>query len=132
MNKPQQTLSKLAVAGLATMALSGCVIVASEGGESTTRFMTIEQAQSEPNLAMVRRFSADGAVVQMTLWSNCENVDSFEVELTQQAHIQALTVRARDSARCEGEMREQALQWTYETLALTAGDHIIVRNALVM
>jgi len=123
----------LAVAGLmaASAMLSGCVIVANEGGE-TTRIMTIDQAKAATDLGMVRRFSADGAVVQATVWSNCEGSGSFEVQLTDQTDSQDFVIRVRDDAKCEGDMRDVALQWTYDVLGLKAGERVNLINRVII
>lgn len=123
----------LSVAGLmaSCVMLSGCVIVANEGGEST-RIMTIEQAKTASELGMVRRFSADGGVVQATLWSNCEGADSFEVQLTDQTDSQDFAIRVRDGVKCEGAMRDVALQWTYDALGLKAGERVNLINRLIV
>lgn len=125
-------LATLAMAGAmaSSVMLSGCVIVANEGGE-TSRIMTVEQAKAASELVMVRRFSADGAVVQATLWSNCDGEGSFEVQLTDQTNTEDLAIRVRNGARCEGDMRDVPLQWTYDTLGLKRGDRITLINPLV-
>ncbi len=124
-----KAFSSLAVASVlaASLAVSGCVIIADEGSE-TTRITTIEQIKTDASLATVRRFSADGAVVAATLWTNCAGAENFEVKIT----ADRFAIGVRDRARCEGEMRNLDLQWSYEMLGLGSGSQVILQNAVVL
>lgn len=125
--------SKLALAGVAaaSLALSGCVIIAEKGGDNT-RILTIDQIKTDSALTSVRSFSADGAVVQASVWTNCASADSFEVKLSAAAPSEVFAIGMRESATCEGPMRNLDLQWTYETLGLSSGAQIVLQNALVL
>ena len=124
-----KAFSSLAVAGMlaASLAVSGCVIIADEGSE-TTRITTIEQIKTDASLATVRRFSADGAVVAATLWTNCAGAENFEVKIT----AEQFAIGVRDRTRCEGEMRNLDLQWSYELLGLGSGSQVILQNTVIL
>lgn len=121
----------MAVVMAASLALSGCVIIADDSGE-TTRITSIDMIKSDSGLASVRRFSADGAVVQATLWTNCESTDSFEVKLTGAQPAEGFAIGLREGVSCEGDMRDLTLQWSYETLGLASGARVVLQNAVVL
>lgn len=121
----------VAALGAASLALSGCVILANDESEST-RIMTIEQAKATTEYAPLRSFSADGRQVQAKLWTTCASSSDFDVALVDQTHSHSLTIRQRAEVQCQGEGRELSLSWTYDALGLNAGERIVLKNQIVL
>lgn len=119
------------VLGVASLALSGCVILANDESE-TTRIMTVEQAKAAPDYASLRSFSADGRQVQAKVWTTCASSVDFDVALVDQIHSHSLTIRQRAEAQCQGEGRELSLSWAYDVLGLNAGERIVLKNQIVL
>lgn len=119
------------VLGVASLALSGCVILANDESE-TTRIMTVEQAKAASDYAPLRSFTVDGRQVQAKIWTTCASSSDFDVALVDQTHSHSLTIRQRAEAQCQGEGRELSLSWTYDVLGLSAGERIVVKNQIVL
>ncbi|MEG1452350.1 hypothetical protein [Brevundimonas sp.] len=119
------------VLGIASVALSGCVILANDESEST-RIMTMEQAKATTDYAPLRSFNADGRQVQAKVWTTCAGNGDFDVALVDQTYSHSLTIRQRAEAQCQGEARELSLNWTYDVLGLKAGERIVVENQIVL
>lgn len=126
-----RTMLTAAAIGAASLSLSACVIVADSASDNA-QIMTIEQAKSAPDYALLRSFSADGRQVQAKVWSTCAGTGDFDVALVDQVYAQSLTIRQRPESLCQGEARELSLSWSYEALGLNAAERVVVKNQIVL
>ena len=121
----------------APLMLGGCVIYASDSGETTTvRTASATAVELEPReLESVHgvRFERDQAVVRVTS-NGCTEKADFRVEIVDGGAMAGEMTLVRDEPdNCRALIAEGVeLSWSYEELGLERGAALVLANPLVV
>ena len=127
----------LALILAAPMMLGGCVIYASDSGETTTvRTASATSVEMEPReLESVHgvRFERDQALVRVTS-NGCTEKSDFRVEIVDGGAMAGEMTLVRDEPdHCRALVAEGVeLSWTYDELGLERGAALVLANPLVV
>ena len=127
----------LALILAAPMMLGGCVIYASDSGETTTvRTASATSVELEPReLESVHgvRFERDQALVRVTS-NGCTEKSDFSVEIVDGGAMAGeMTLVRNEADLCRALIAEGVeLSWSYDELGLERGAALVLANPLVV
>ncbi|MFN4297488.1 MAG: hypothetical protein ACK4FB_11665 [Brevundimonas sp.] len=121
----------------APLMLGGCVIYASDSGETTTvrtsSASSVQVQARELESVHAVRFERDSAVVRVTS-NGCTDKSDFRVEITDGGDMAGeMTLVRAEPDHCRALVAEGVeVSWTYAELGLERGAALVLANPLVV